>query len=71
VTPSEKQQAEWIERFLPLLLAKPAVAGVDWCHFSDGERHEFPHAGLLRPDGSPKPSLESLLQFRHQPIRGM
>lgn len=68
---SEAQQAEWIDHFLPLLLAKPAVAGVDWCHFSDGERYEFPHAGLLRPDGTPKPALESLLQFRHHPTRGM
>ncbi len=68
---AEAQQAAWIERFLPLLLAKPAVAGVDWCHFTDGEPHEFPHAGLLRPDGTPKPALESLLHYRHGPGRGM
>ncbi len=61
----DTEQAAWIERYLPLLLAKPAVAGVDWCHFSDADQHEFPHAGLLNADGSTKPALASVLQFRH------
>lgn len=68
---NEAEQSAWIERYLPLLLAKPAVAGVDWCHFSDADPHEFPYAGLLNSEGNPKPALASLLQFRHHPIRSM
>jgi GH35 family endo-1,4-beta-xylanase len=60
----ETSQATWVGQVLPLLLAKPAVAGVTWAHFSDADPHVFPNAGLLRPDGSPKPSLEKLLEYR-------
>lgn len=67
---SPQAQCEWIERFLPLLLAKPAVAGVYWSHFSDAERHDFPHAGLLDTQGEPKPALEQLLQYRQPSGRG-
>lgn len=61
---SEASQALWVRRYLPLLMAKPAVAGIFWSHLSDTERHEFPHAGLLRPDGAPKAALETLLNYR-------
>lgn len=61
---SETEQASWIERTLPLLLAKPAVAGVYWSHFTDADPHRLPHAGLLTADGTPKAALESLLAFR-------
>jgi GH35 family endo-1,4-beta-xylanase len=66
---SEAAQAAWVSRCLPLLLAKPSVAGVNWAHFSDADPHEFPHAGLLRPDGSPKPALECFVEYR-PPQRG-
>jgi len=59
---SEQAQSDWIDLYLPLLLAKPAVTGIFWTHFSDASPHEFPHAGLLRQDGSPKVALESLIQ---------
>lgn len=61
---SEELQAQWLERYLPLLAAKPAVASVAWSSFSDAQPHEFPHAGLLRADGMPKPALERLLEFQ-------
>jgi len=61
---SEEGQAAWVGRYLPVLLAKPTVAGVSWCHFSDADPHDFPHAGLLQPDGAAKPALERLLEFR-------
>jgi len=57
-TVDETQQARWVAELLPLLLAKPAVAGVSWCTFSDAVSHEFPHSGLLRPNGTPKQVLE-------------
>jgi GH35 family endo-1,4-beta-xylanase len=66
---NEASQATWVNQLLPLLLAKPAVAGVTWSHFSDAAPHDFPHAGLLRPDGTPKAALEKLLNYRppHKP----
>ncbi len=60
----ESQQAHWLEQFLPLLMAKPAVASVTWSTFTDAVPHEFPHAGLLRVDGVPKPALERMMRYR-------
>jgi hypothetical protein len=62
--PDESRQAQWLNQCLRLLTAKPAVASVTWGAFSDAMPHEFPHAGLLRGDGSPKPALESILSFQ-------
>jgi hypothetical protein len=61
---SEAGQAEWIDRVLELLLAKPSVAGVSLTHFSDAVGHQFPHAGALRSDGTPKPILERIITQR-------
>jgi len=60
----EEQQAKWLERCLPLLMAKPAVAGVSWGTFSDADPHEFPRSGLLHADGTPKSALERLIEYR-------
>ncbi len=62
----EEGQANWIDRVLELLLAKPSVAGVYFTHFSDGDAHQFPHAGLLRSDGTPKPALERIITQRQR-----
>lgn len=61
---SEKTQAEWIDEYLPLLLAKPAVLAVFWNHLSDAQPHRFPHAGLVRPDGTAKPALAAIVGQR-------
>jgi hypothetical protein len=61
---SEEVQAHWIDDYVPLLLAKPAVVAVFWNHLSDAQPHRFPHAGLVRPDGSGKPSLASIVRQR-------
>ena len=62
---SESAQAEWIDLHLPLLMAKQCVVGIFWTHFTDAERHDFAHAGLLRPDGSQKPALEQFVKHGH------
>ncbi len=62
---SEEAQAEWIETFIPLLMAKPAVTGVYWNHFSDAAPHHFPNAGLLRPDGTPKLAYNAMQCQQH------
>jgi hypothetical protein len=61
---SEEAQAKWIDEYLPLLLAKPAVLAVFWNHLSDAQPHRFPHAGLVRADASPKPGLDRVVHQR-------
>jgi hypothetical protein len=51
-------QAEWIEAWLPMLLAKPAVTAVFWAHLSDRVPHRFPNGGLLDGQGQPKPGFD-------------
>ena len=55
----------FIAVILPLLLAKDSVVGIFWTHFADSEPHDFPHAGLLRPDGTPKQALEHIVKHRN------
>ncbi len=57
-------QAAWLDMLLPLLIAKPAVAAVYWAQFSDASPHSFPHSGLVEPDGSPKPTLQHMIDYR-------
>ena len=57
---SPEAQAEWIDMYLPLLVAKQAVTGIFWTHLSDANPHSFPNAGLLDDRGQPKPALDTL-----------
>ncbi len=57
----EEHQASWIELMLELLVAKPRVAGVFLPHFTDGKSHDFPNAGLVRADETPKPVAERII----------
>jgi hypothetical protein len=66
---SESAQADWIDGLLPVLMAKQAVVGIFWMHLSDGVRHEFPHAGLLRPDGTLKPGLAQFSAHRRALVK--
>jgi Glycosyl hydrolase family 10 len=65
-TTDETAQAEWINDYTELLLAKPSVVAVFWNHFSDSQPHRFPHAGLTRGDGTPKPGLGVLAHHRQR-----
>ena len=56
----ENNQANWIDQLLEVLVAKPRVAGVFMPHFSDAAPHDFPNAGLLRSNNSPKPVAERI-----------
>jgi hypothetical protein len=62
---TEESQAEWFEQVVPLLLAKPSVTGVFLSQFSDAEHHRFPHGGILRRDGAPKPVAESIRRLQY------
>lgn len=60
----EALQREWAAAWVSLAAAKPFVRSVTWLQTSDAVEHLFPHAGLVRPDGSPKPLLDWFAGFR-------
>jgi hypothetical protein len=62
-------QEAWIQRLLPLLLAKPSVYGVFWNQLRDSEPHDFPHGGLFDLRRHPKPALRQLAGFRQTYLR--
>jgi len=68
VPPDEAAQAAWAARWLALGLAKPFVRSVTWHHAGDLLPHVYPHAGLFRPDGSPKPIFPWLQSLRQDVI---
>ncbi|WP_233579107.1 hypothetical protein [Tautonia sociabilis] len=63
-SPTEQMQLEMASRWISLAVAKPYVRAVIWSHASDAAPHLYAHAGLFRPDHSPKPLLPWLRKFR-------
>ena len=59
-----KIQEAWVERYLPLLLAKPNVHGILWNQLRDSEPHDFAHGGLFDLRRHPKPALRKLASIR-------
>jgi hypothetical protein len=59
-------QRAWIERMMPLLLAKTPVQVILWNQLSDAAPHYFPHGGLFDANDQPKPALEALRRIRQQ-----
>lgn len=61
---SPQTQRVWIERHVPLLLAKNCVQVILWNQLSDAAPHEFPHGGLFDAQGKAKPALQALRKIR-------
>lgn len=57
---TEKLQSDWMDKFLPLLMAKQSINGIFWSHLNDSHSHRFPHAGLMENDKHPKAILEQI-----------
>ena len=68
VTP--ESQRDWVQQYVPLLLAKNAVQIVLWNQLSDAEAHHYPHSGLFDAADKPKPALEALQKIRQQYLNG-
>lgn len=62
--PTETSQADWAARWTALAIAKPFVRSVSWTQLADGVPHLYPHGGLHRPDGTPKPAVARLRTLR-------
>lgn len=61
---SEEAQQQWIEHYLPLLIAKPAVQGIIWNQLADAHPHDYPHGGLFDASGRKKAALGALTRIR-------
>lgn len=59
-------QAEWAMEYAGLALCKPFVQSVQWCHLTDAQPHQFPHAGLLDGQGQARPALARLRELRQR-----
>ncbi|MCA9103267.1 MAG: endo-1,4-beta-xylanase [Planctomycetales bacterium] len=59
-------QERFVADLVPLLLAKPIVAGVVWNQLRDGVAHDFAHGGLFDADDHPKPAVDTLSRLRQQ-----
>ncbi len=58
-------RAQWVERYVPPLLAKNCVQVIVWNELSD-KSAEFPGAGLFDEADRPKPVLNALAALRKQ-----
>lgn len=67
---SSESQCYWINKHVPLLLAKNAVQIVLWNQLSDAVPHHYPHSGLFDAQDNPKPALEALKKIRQQYLNG-
>lgn len=61
---SPQAQQSLVERYVPLLIAKPMVQAVVWNQYRDAEPHHFRHSGLLDPQDRMKPAVQSLANVR-------
>jgi hypothetical protein len=64
VTP--ESQRDWIDRHVPLLLAKSVVQVVLWNQLSDAVPSHYPHAGLFDANDRPKPAMDALKGIREK-----
>jgi len=62
-------QADWTAALGSLVLCKPFVQGVQWCHWNDAEPHLFPNCGLVDAGGNARPTLQKLRELRETHLR--
>lgn len=58
-------QQEWVHRYCQIALSKRCVHGINWSQLRDDQPHEFPNAGLIDQEGTPKPALLKLRALRN------
>lgn len=61
---SPAAQAEFLDKLVPLLIAKPMVQGLIWNQTYDSGTAEHPTGGLFDQLGQPKPALSQLASIR-------
>jgi hypothetical protein len=68
ITP--ESQRDWVNRHVPMLLAKNVVQVVLWNQLSDAVPHHYPHAGLFDSNDRPKPALDALKEICQEYLGG-
>ena len=68
-SPNLTSQAAFVDRLIPLLLAKHSVHGIFWNQLSDSIEHRFPNGGLFDQNRTPKPILSRLAELRQGHLR--
>jgi hypothetical protein len=65
---SEELQARWLKHFYLIALSKPFVESVSWSDLMDAPPSgaSLPAGGLVRTDGTPKSSFDTLLKLRSE-----
>lgn len=61
---SESTQADWVEQFYSICMAKPAINALTWWSFSEFGHVFWPHGGLLNRQDDPKEAFRRLLKLR-------
>lgn len=64
--PSPASQQAWIDRYVPILLAKNSVQLIVWNQLDDRQRNRFPCGGLIDDAGQLKPAAGALRAIRRQ-----
>ncbi len=59
-----RSSANGAAAWVGLAVAKPFVRSVTWSQMSDAVPHLYQHGGLFRADGTAKPALSWLKEFR-------
>jgi hypothetical protein len=65
---SPNSQKRFVERLLPMLVAKQCVQAVVWNHTFDSAPGLYPSAGLFDAADRPKPALSSLIALRRDHV---
>lgn len=63
---SPRSQADWVRRYVPLMLAKNCVQAIFWNQLQDEPDDRFPHGGLFDADGNAKLALGELRTIRER-----
>ncbi len=63
---SEQVQRDWLRNIYDIALSKPFVEAITWRDLTERNNHFLPHGGLLRADGSCKPSFSELTAIRQE-----
>ena len=60
----DARQMQVASEWMAMAVAKPFVRSVIWSQVSDARPHRYPHAGLIRPDHTPRPLLATMKLLR-------
>ncbi len=61
-----ERQKQWLDAYLPMVLARPSVQAVFWTQLLDAEADDFLSTGLVDRDGQPKPIFSAMARLRKQ-----